>query len=150
MSNTELSTGNVAPPQPDPKVMEALMAKVARIQKILGFLTWSQCLVGLILLAAPLWLTTATGLKEPFAFLALAPFFLGLAYAANFAKKDLTFARVVFRNSAIAQIGLNAIVLLGILLFALPNAFWVLYAVTLVLGGLPGMVIYQALKEQKQ
>lgn len=145
MTNTEIGTA----PQPDPKAMEALMAKVARIQKILGFLSWSQVLVGLVLLISPFWLVSLTGLQEPFAFLALAPFFLALAYAASFAKKDLTFAKVVFRNTAIAQIGLLIITLTGIFFLNLPVVFWVLVVITLILGGLPSMVIYQAQKEQK-
>ncbi|CFX43836.1 Uncharacterized [Syntrophomonas zehnderi OL-4] len=143
------NTGLGAAPQPDPQAMEALMAKVARIQKILGFLSQSQGLVGLILLFSPFWLSSLTGMQEPFAFLALAPFFLGLAYAANFAKKDLTFAKVVFRNTAIAQTGLFIIALIGIFFLKLPVVFWVLAAITFILGGLPGMVIYQAQKEQK-
>lgn len=146
MTNTELNTA----PQPDPKVMEALMAKVAKIQKILGFLGLSQALVGLLLLTSPFWLTSLTGLQEPAAFMALTPFYLGLAYAANFAKKDLTFAKVVFRNTAIAQIGLLVIILFMGYLLLIPSVFfWGWAVITLILGGLPGMVIYQALKEQK-
>ncbi len=142
MTNTETT----AAPQPD---MQALMAKVAKLQKILGFLTWSQALMGVLLLAAPFWLTSITGMQEPFAFLALAPFFLGLAYVADFAKKDLTHAKAAFRNTAIAQMGLNGITLVGILVLHLHPVFWGLYLITLVMGGLPVMVIRQALKEQK-
>jgi|GEM_PF-474111 hypothetical protein len=137
-----------APPQPDAAAMAAIMAKVAKIQKILGFLTYSQFLLALLLLAAPLLPTLFGPLPQSFGFMLVAPFLLGLAYSANFAKKDLSFARVVFRNTAISQLGLLVIALIEYL--AYPSIIMlVLVLVALCLGGLAGMVIYQATKEQK-
>ncbi|NLB88890.1 MAG: hypothetical protein GX790_06640, partial [Syntrophomonadaceae bacterium] len=78
----------------------------------------------------------------------LSPFLFGLAYAANFAKKDLTFARVVFRNTAISQLGFFLLSIVAYLFFNNSLFFLTLIFITLVLGGLPAIVIYQALKEQ--
>ncbi|MGB4020516.1 MAG: hypothetical protein WBK78_13585 [Syntrophomonadaceae bacterium] len=76
----------------------------------------------------------------------VAPFLLGLAYAANFAKKDLTFAKVAFRNTAISQIGLLLIALYGY--FIAPSiVILIIAAIALILGGLALMVIYQASKQ---
>lgn len=76
----------------------------------------------------------------------LAPFLLGLAYAANFAKKDLSYARVVFRNTAISQIGLLLVALYGY--FTVPSTFILgVAAIALILGGLCLLVIYQASKQ---
>jgi high-affinity Fe2+/Pb2+ permease len=75
-----------------------------------------------------------------------APFLLGLAYAANFAKKDLTFAKVAFRNTAIAQMGLFLVALYGYL--TAPSVLiLILAAIALILGGLACLVIYQASKQ---
>lgn len=146
MTDTNIVTE--APPQPDAAAMAALMAKVAKIQKILGFLTYSQFILALLFLATPLLPATLGFTSLSFGFMMVAPFLLGLAYSANFAKKDLSFARVVFRNTAISQLGLLVIALLGY--FSYPSIILlILVLIALCLGGLAGMVIYQATKEQK-
>lgn len=145
---TDPNVVSQASPQPDADAMAALMAKVARIQKILGFLAYSHLVLALLFLAAP-FLPASLGLSAyALAFMLPAPFLLGLAYAANLAKKDLTFARVVFRNIAIAQTGFLLIALY--MYFIAPSILLIiLAAVALVLGGLAGLVIYQARQEAK-
>lgn len=146
MSDLNVNTQN--PPQPDPEAMAKIMAKVARVQKILGVLTYGQLLLGLVLLSIPLW--AASFELQPFApgLMLLSPFLFGLAYAANFAKKDLTFARVVFRNTAISQLGFFLLTVAVYLFFSTSIFFLTLIFITLILGALPAIVIYQALKEQ--
>lgn len=134
--------------QPDPQAMAAIMAKIAKVQKILGILTYGQVILGALFLLAP-FLPDILGMKAfSYSFMLLAPYLFGLAYGADFAKKDLTFARVVFRNTAIAQLGLFVIALYGWLIFQ-ASILLILAIIALILGGLPAMVIYQALKEQK-
>lgn len=131
---------------PDAAAMEAIMAKIARVQKILGFLAYCQLLLALFFLATPL-LPAALGVSAyAFGFMLLAPFLLGLAYAANLARKDLSFARVVFRNTAISQIGLLLIALYGYLI-APSLLILIIAAIALILGCLACMVIYQANKQ---
>lgn len=134
------------PPQPDADAMAAIMAKIARVQRILGFLAYAQLLLALFFLATP-FLPATLGLSAyAFGFMLVAPFLLGLAYAANFAKKDLTFAKVAFRNTAISQIGLLLIALYGY--FIAPSVLiLIIAAIALILGGLPLIVIYQASKQ---
>lgn len=134
------------PPQPDADAMAAIMAKIARVQRILGFLAYAQLLLALFFLATP-FLPATLGLSAyAFGFMLAAPFLLGLAYAANFAKKDLTFAKVAFRNTAISQIGLLLIALYGY--FIAPSVLiLIIAAIALILGGLPLIVIYQASKQ---
>jgi len=141
---TELNTAPQAP-APDPEAMKALLAKLAKIQKILGVLTYGQAFLGVLFLAAP-FIPALTGSPVlGLGFLLLAPFQFGLAYAADFAKKDLTFAKVAFRNAAISQLGLFIVALYG---YTASGS--VLFAFTalaaLILGGLAAMVIYQASK----
>ena len=126
--------------------MAAIMAKIARVQRILGFLAYAQLLLALFFLATP-FLPATLGLSAyAFGFMLVAPFLLGLAYAANFAKKDLTFAKVAFRNTAISQIGLLLIALYGY--FIAPSmVILIIAAIALILGGLALMVIYQASKQ---
>jgi hypothetical protein len=126
--------------------MAAIMAKIARVQRILGFLAYAQLLLALFFLAAP-FLPESLGVSAyAFGFMLVAPFLLGLAYAANFAKKDLTFAKVAFRNTAISQIGLLLIALYGY--FIAPSiVILIIAAIALILGGLALMVIYQASKQ---
>lgn len=133
-------------PQPDADAMAAIMAKIARVQRILGFLAYAQLLLALFFLAAP-FLPESLGVSAyAFGFMLVAPFLLGLAYAANFAKKDLTFAKVAFRNTAISQIGLLLIALYGY--FIAPSiVILIIAAIALILGGLALMVIYQASKQ---
>ena len=134
------------PPQPDADAMAAIMAKIARVQRILGFLAYAQLLLALFFLAAP-FLPESLGVSAyAFGFMLVAPFLLGLAYAANFAKKDLTFAKVAFRNTAISQIGILLIALYGY--FIAPSiVILIIAAIALILGGLALMVIYQASKQ---
>ncbi|MGI5887150.1 MAG: hypothetical protein ACOX6F_07160 [Syntrophomonadaceae bacterium] len=134
------------PSQPDADAMAAIMAKIARVQRILGFLAYSQLLLALAFLATP-FLPASLGLSAyAFGFMLAAPFLLGLAYAANFAKKDLTFAKVAFRNTAIAQMGLFLVALYGYL--TAPSVLiLILAAIALILGGLACLVIYQASKQ---
>lgn len=134
------------PSQPDAEAMEALMAKVARVQKILGFLAYCQLLLALLFLAAPFFPAALGVSAYAFGFMLLAPFLLGLAYAANLAKKDLSFAKVVFRNTAIAQMGFLLIALYG---YFIAPSFIILIpaAIALILGGLSCLVIYQASKQ---
>lgn len=145
---TDANVVTQTPPQPDADAMAAIMAKIARIQKILGFLSISQFILALLFLATP-FLPAALGLaSNSFGFMLLFPFLLGLAYAANLAKKDLTHAKVVFRNTAISQVGLLLVCLYGY--FTAPSILILILAVVaLILGGLPCLVIYQAQKEQK-
>ncbi len=141
---TELNTAPQAP-APDPEVMKALMAKVAKIQKILGILTYGQATLGVLFLVAAFLPSLPGSRALGLGFLMVAPFMLGLAYATNFAKKDLTFAKVAFRNTAISQLGLISAASYG---YIASGA--VLFAGTavaaLILGGLAAMVIYQASK----
>lgn len=146
MSDLNVNTQN--PPQPDPEAMAKIMAKVARVQKILGVLTYGQLLLGLILLSIPFWATALELQPLVPGLILLSPFLFGLAYAANFAKKDLTFARVVFRNTAISQLGFFLLTLAVYLFFNSSIFFLTLIFITLILGALPAIVIYQALKEQ--
>ena len=138
---TELNTA----PAPDPEVMKALMAKVAKIQKILGVLTYGQAAMGVLFLVAAFMPSLTGSPALGLGFLMLVPFLLGLAYATNFAKKDLTFAKVAFRNTAISQLGLISAASYGYI-----ASGSVLFAGTavaaLILGGLAAMVIYQASK----
>ncbi len=134
--------------QPDPQAMEAIMAKIAKIQKILGVLAYGQLLLALIFLLAPLWGSLLGLGAYPLGLMLMSPFLFGLAYAASFAKKDLTFARVVFRNTAISQLGLLIISIIGFIYGSATNFFILLMFVSLVFGGLSAMVIYQAQKEQ--
>ncbi|MDI9481518.1 MAG: hypothetical protein ACOXZ6_04035 [Syntrophomonadaceae bacterium] len=144
MSDPNVTTQT--PPQPDADAMAAIMAKIARVQRILGFLAYAQLLLALFFLAAP-FLPESLGVSAyAFGFMLVAPFLLGLAYAANFAKKDLTFAKVAFRNTAISQIGLLLIALYGY--FIAPSiVILIIAAIALILGGLALMVIYQASKQ---
>lgn len=142
-----MSEENTAPqaPAPDPEAMKALMAKLAKIQKILGILTYGQALMGLLFLAAP-FLPALTGSPElGIGLLMLAPFYFGLAYAANFAKKDLTFAKVAFRNAAISELGLFIVSMYAYLSTG-ALILGIAAAAAIILGGLAGMVIYQASK----
>lgn len=145
---TDANVVTQTPPQPDADAMAAIMAKIARIQKILGFLSISQLILALLFLATP-FLPAAPGLtSNAFGFMLLAPFLLGLSYAANLAKKDLTHAKVVFRNTAISQVGFLLVTLYGY--FTAPSILILILAVVaLILGALPCLVIYQAKKEQK-
>lgn len=131
---------------PDAEAMQAIMAKIAKVQKILGFLACCQLLLALFFLILP-FLPAALGVSgHAFGFMLLAPFLLGLSYAAYLARKDLSFARVVFRNTAISQIGFLLIALY--IYFTFPAALvLVLAAIALILGGLACMVIYQASKQ---
>lgn len=135
-----------AAPQIDPKVMASLQKKIAQVQQILGLFVIVETLIGLLMLAAPLWLA-ASGLtpsaSEGFPYMALAPFLFALAFGANMAKKDLTHAKVVFRTTAISGLGFAVITILGIFVFALPGAFWVLAAIALIIGALAQFVINQ-------
>lgn len=142
-----MSEENNAPqaPAPDPEAMKALLAKLAKIQKILGILTYGQAFMGLLFLAAP-FLPALTGSPElGLGLLMLAPFYFGLAYAANFAKKDLTFAKVAFRNSAISELGLFIVSIYAYLSTG-SLILGIAAAAAIVLGGLAAMVIYQASK----
>lgn len=142
-----MSEENTAPqaPAPDPEAMKALLAKVAKIQKILGILTYGQALMGLLVLAAP-FLPALTGSPElGLGLLLLAPFFFGLAYACNFAKKDLTFAKVAFRNTAISELGLFVVSLYAYLSTG-SLILGIAAAASIILGGMAAMVIYQATK----
>ncbi|MGB4020517.1 MAG: hypothetical protein WBK78_13590 [Syntrophomonadaceae bacterium] len=51
MSDPNVTTQT--PPQPDADAMAAIMAKIARVQRILGFLAYAQLLLALFFLAAP-------------------------------------------------------------------------------------------------
>ncbi|HOB12471.1 MAG TPA: hypothetical protein PLM20_09050 [Syntrophomonadaceae bacterium] len=142
-----MSDPNVATQAPpDAEAMQAIMAKIARVQKILGFLACCQLLLALFFLATP-FLPAALGVSAyAFGFMLLAPFLLGLSYAAYLAKKDLSFAKVVFRNTAISQIGFLLIALYGY--FTAPSLLiLILAAIALILGGLACLVIYQASKQ---
>lgn len=142
---TEVNTAPQAP-APDPEAMKALLAKLAKIQKILGNLSYGQAILGLIFLAAPFMPSSLIGDKIPgMSFLMLVPFLFGLSYATNFAKKDITFAKVAFRNTAISQLGLFLVAIYGFITYgAVLFAFTA--AVAIILGGLAAMVIYQASK----
>jgi hypothetical protein len=134
------------PPQPDADAMAAIMAKIARVQRILGFLAYVQLLLALFFLASPFLPGALSVSAYGSGFMLVAPFLLGLAYAANFAKKDLTFAKVALRNTAISQIGLLLIALYGYLI-APSMVILIIAAIALILGGLPLIVIYQASKQ---
>lgn len=133
--------------QPDPQALAALQAKIARVQKILGFLACGQLVVGVILLFAPYLLLplglTEVGPAEPFPYQALGVFLIALAYAADFSRKDLTFARLAFRVTALAQLGLLVVTLISMFAYPLPSSFWILVILALIFGGLPAYVIYQ-------
>jgi len=144
-----MSDANLAAqaPAPDPEAMQALLAKIAKIQKILGILSYGQALMGLLVLVAPLLPALAGSSEFGFSLMMLAPFYFGLAYAANFAKKDLTFAKVAFRNSAISELGLF-IASIYVYLNTGSLIIGIVAAAAIVLGGLAAMVIYQATKSQ--
>lgn len=146
MSDVNVNTNSV--PQPDSEAMAKIMAKVAKIQKILGVLAYGQLLLGLVFLSLPLWAAALELESLVPGLIILSPFLFGLAYAANFAKKDLTFARVVFRNTAISQLGFFLLSIAVYFFFNSSVFFLALIFITLILGGLPALVIYQALKEQ--
>ena len=77
------------PSQPDADAMAAIMAKIARVKRILGFLAYSQAVISPGFPGPP-FLPASLGLSAyAFGFMLAAPFLLGLAYAANFAKKIL-------------------------------------------------------------
>lgn len=143
-----MSEVNMAPqaPAPDPEAMQALLAKIAKIQKILGILTYGQALMGLLVLVAPFIPMLVGSAKFGFSLFMLAPFYFGLAYAANFAKKDLTFAKVAFRNSAISELGL-LVASLYVYLTTGSLVVGIIAAAAIVMGGLAAMVIYQASKQ---
>lgn len=142
MSDTPLNTENAAP-QPDPAAMAAIMAKIAKVQKIFAFLTWGQMLVGFGFLFALLWCQAEMG---KFALMSVAPFYLALAYGADMAKKDLSFAKVVLRVTAIAQLGFLLILIIGIMAIPLPVQYWAWVVLAFIFAALPAMVIYQAKK----
>lgn len=142
-----MSEENTVPqaPAPDPEAMKALMAKLAKIQKILGILTYGQAFMGLLFLVAP-FLPSLTGSSElGLGLLMLAPFFFGLAYAADFAKKDLTFAKVAFRNTAISELGLFVVSMYAYLSSG-ALILGIAAAAAIILGGMAAMIIYQASK----
>lgn len=143
-----MSEVNMAPqaPAPDPEAMKALLAKIAKVQKILGILTYGQALMGLLVLVAPFIPMLVGSSKLGIGLLMLAPFYFGLAYATNFAKKDLTFAKVAFRNSAISELGL-LIASLYVYLTTGSLVVGIIAAAAIVMGGLAAMVIYQASKQ---
>lgn len=142
MSDTPLNTENAAP-QPDPAATAALMAKIAKVQRILGFLTWGQIIVGLIFLFALLWCQAELG---KFALMSVAPFYLALGYIANLAKKDLSQVRPVLRATAISQLGFGLVLIIGIFMLALPVQYWAWVAIALIFGILPSIIIIQAKK----
>jgi len=142
MSDTPLNTENAAV-QPDPAAMEAVMKKIAKVQKILAFLTWGQLIVGVAFLLALLWCQAEAG---RFALMAVAPFYLALAYVANMAKKDLSQIKPVLRATAIAQFGFMLVLIVGMLVVALPVQYWVWVFLAFVFGLLPAIIIYQAKK----
>ncbi|MGE5450014.1 MAG: hypothetical protein ACM3PA_01395 [Methanomassiliicoccales archaeon] len=131
-------------PQMTPEQIAALQARVAKLQRILKMVSWVQYIFGVVLVLAPWWLEM-TGLSpaQPYAYQVLAFFFVGLGYAANFAASDLGSARVVLRATAISQLGLAIVTLIGIFLYPLPMAFWGLFVVGLICGAPPAYVIYQ-------
>lgn len=142
-----MTEANVTPPAPapDPEAMQAIMAKIAKIQKILGVLTYGQGAMGLLVLIAPMIPMLIGSAELGFALFMLAPFYFGLAYAADFAKKDLSFARVTFRNTAISQLGL---LFASFYVYLNTGSYLVgiISAAALVMGGLAALVIYQATK----
>lgn len=142
MSDTPLNTENAAV-QPDPAAMEAVMKKIAKVQKILAFLTWGQMIVGLIFIFALFWCQAAMG---KFALMAVAPFYLALAYVADMAKKDLAQVKPVLRATAIAQLGFMLVLIAGILALSLPVQYWAWVALAFIFGLLPALIIYQAKK----
>ena len=140
MNDTPLNTENAAP-QPDPAAMAAIMAKIAKVQKILAFLTWGQMLVGLAFLVALFWCQA-----QPFALMAVAPFYLALAYVADMAKKDLGQVKPVLRATAIGQFGFMLILIVGLIAIPLPVQYWAWVAIAFIFALLPAMIIYQAKK----
>ncbi|HNX28774.1 MAG TPA: hypothetical protein PKN87_05100 [Syntrophomonadaceae bacterium] len=142
MNDTPINTENAAP-QPDPAAMAALMAKIAKVQKILGFLTWGQILVGLAFLLALFWCQAEMG---KFALMAVAPFYLALGYVADLAKKDLSQIKPVLRATAISQLGFALVLLIGLLYLPLPVQYWTWVVIALIFGLLPTMIIIQAKK----
>lgn len=140
MNDTPLNTENAAP-QPDPAAMAAIMAKIAKVQKILAFLTWGQMLVGLAFVLALLWCQA-----QPFALMVAAPFYLALAYVADMAKKDLAQVKPVLRATAIGQFGFMLILIVGLIVIPLPVQYWAWAAIALIFAALPAIIIYQAKK----
>ncbi len=140
MNDTPLNTENAAP-QPDPAAMAAIMAKIAKVQKILAFLTWGQMLVGLAFVLALLWCQA-----QPFALMVAAPFYLALAYVADMAKKDLAQVKPVLRATAIGQFGFMLILIVGLIVIPLPVQYWAWVVIALIFAALPAIIIYQAKK----
>ena len=138
MSDTPLNTENAAV-QPDPAAMEAVMKKIAKVQKILGFLTWGQLLIGLVFIFALLWCQAEMG---KFALMSVAPFYLALAYVADMAKKDLSQVKPVLRATAIAQFGFMLVLIAGIFTISLPVQYWAWVAIAFIFGLLRAIIIY--------
>ncbi|MGE5405123.1 MAG: hypothetical protein ACM3PP_09290 [Candidatus Saccharibacteria bacterium] len=140
-----------APPAPDPAVMAAIQAKIAKLLKMLQFLGWGQYLVGILLILMPVTLVSRSCTLTPletYLFQGIGAFFVALGYAAEFTRKDLTFARLFFRVGAIGQLFLAVITIISILSYKLPPALWLLAVASLVFGGIPAYVIYQFKKGQ--
>jgi len=131
-------------PQMTPEQLAAIQARVAKLQRILKLVSAIEYLVGIVWILAPWWLPlTGLSAAQPYAYQALAFFFIGLGYAAKFAAGDLGSARVVLRATAISQLGFAAVAAAGIFLYQLPTAFWAFVAIGILAGGPPAYVIYQ-------
>lgn len=131
-------------PQMTPEQLAAIQARVAKLQRVLKLVSWVEYIVGAVWILAPWWLPlTGLSAAQPYAYQALAFFFVGLGYAASFAASDLGSARVVLRATAISQLGFAVVALAGIFLYQLPNAFWAFVVIGVIAGGPPAYVIYQ-------
>ncbi|MGE5416156.1 MAG: hypothetical protein ACM3UZ_05215 [Acidobacteriota bacterium] len=140
-----------APPAPDPAAMAAMMAKIAKLMKMLQFLGWGQYLVGILLILMPLALLSRSCTLTPleaFLYQGIGAFFVAFGYAAEFTRKDLSFARLFFRIGAIGQLLFAVITIMSILSYNLNPALWLLAVAALVFGGIPAFVIYQFKKGQ--
>lgn len=131
------------------KAIARLQKKLAQVQMILNTFIIVECLLGLIMLAAPLWLSVV-GLEpsasEGFAYMALAPFWFALAFGANTAKKDFSNAKLVFRSNAIAGLGFALISIVGFFTFSLPASFLTFFILSLIIGALAQYVYSQITK----
>lgn len=125
------------------KMMKALQL----LQRVLGFLTIGQGLEALLLIVLPA-VVPALGISSPaMSFgLASAALLVSLAYAANYAKKEMGSLALGLRTVALGEVSLLVASVVTILVCGLPGFYWIVPVLSIIFGGLAYAVIRQMKK----
>ncbi|MGE5396207.1 MAG: hypothetical protein ACM3MK_01580 [Chitinophagales bacterium] len=125
-------------------------AKIAQVQKALGFIAYGQWLVGLALIVSPFLLKQV--IKDPsdtLVYIGLGLFYLAFGYAADQTKKNLGFGPLCFKMTAYTQLVFAVIGAAMLLLNNVPTYFWAIPVTSLIFGAIPYYVIQQFRKMTK-